>query len=127
MRRLYQSAVAIHTLPVFGIDALGLGLHVFGCDKRWTYLLVTVSGKLLAKRLHRVQFRVESRLYLQLVVDEQIDILLHALAVYDARIVVFVVRVLKLRAQHRFVVDRHDDGVALSMNWAAPPECGSHQ
>ena len=60
------------------------------------HLLVAILGKLLLEGLRRIQTGVQGCLYLQLVVDKQVDIFLDGLLVNDAVGIILVIAVLKL-------------------------------
>ena len=104
------------------IDALSLSLQVGILDECGANLLVAISLELLLERRQRVEVCGLRSLHLQLVVHEQIDVLLHIFLVDDAFRIILIVRILKLRAQHRLAVDGHDHGIVLRLG----SSCHSH-
>ena len=95
------------------VNLLSLSLHVGIVDEHRTDLLVAISSKLLLERRHRIQMCLFGSLHLQLIVDEQVEILLHILLVDHALGIVLVERILKFRSRHRLSIDNHNRGVVL--------------
>ena len=107
MRGTEQSArtYLLHHLVVV---TLCLFLHVSIGDERWTDLLVTIGTELLLERAQCIELRIKGSLHLQLIVDKEVNILLHGLLVNDTFRIVLIVRIFKLRTTDRLSVDYHD-------------------
>ena len=74
-------------------------------------MLITVGAEFLLIGGQRVQMCIESSLYLELIVDEEIHVLRNTLLIDYTIGVILIVVVLKLRARHVLAVDAHDNGV----------------
>ena len=115
VRGFDHTAHRVDAMLCLAIDALRLGLHIVVGDEGRADLLVAIRRELLLERGQRVHAGIFRGLHLQLVVDEEIDIVGHVFLVDDALGVVFVVRILKFRAQHGLSVHGHNDGIVLRL------------
>ena len=79
-----------------GVYTSCFSLNIIIIDDHWPYLLVAVHGELLLVGRKRLVFGIKGSKDLQFVVDEQVNILFHALLVDDTFRIVLVERIFKL-------------------------------
>ena len=92
----FDKSIGTNLLHRLVVDFVCFGFHVLVGDEHRHHLLVAVHGELLLVGRKRVVFGIKGSKDLQFVVDEQVDILFHALLVDDTFRIVLVERVFKL-------------------------------
>ena len=108
-----QSAISLNLLLRLTVNPTCFSLNVSISDERRAYLLVAIAEKLFLERTECVKTCIECSLYLQFVIDEEINLLINTLLVNHPLSIVLIVRILKFRTAHRLSVDSHYCRVCL--------------